>query len=199
MFQSFERGWVMPRTARGLSYSVTDLRPAWSRGSEGNRPVVFHHGIGANHQIFDEWIPVVATRHAVARYDMRGFGQSPVPPSAHEFTAAELIADLLEVAETAFGTEAVHVMGESMGGTIALAAALEHPSRFASVAMSNAAIKGGQIDHAPGWRAEIASVGIKGWSERSCRCGSRPARFRRNSSPGFGKCKRDPLRMSSSA
>jgi pimeloyl-ACP methyl ester carboxylesterase len=32
--------------------------------------------------------------------------------------------------------------------------------------MSNAAIKGGQIAHAPGWRAEIARVGIKGWSDR---------------------------------
>jgi pimeloyl-ACP methyl ester carboxylesterase len=32
--------------------------------------------------------------------------------------------------------------------------------------MSNAAIKGGQIAHAPGWRAEIARIGIKGWSDR---------------------------------
>ena len=77
-----------------------------------------------------------------------------------------MIADVLEVAETAFGAERVHVMGESIGGTIALAAGLAHPARFASVAMSNAAIKGGQIAHAPGWRAEIARVGIKGWSDR---------------------------------
>ena len=57
-------------------------------------------------------------------------------------------------------------MGELIGGTIALAAGLRHASRFASVAMSNAAIKGGQIAHAPGWRAEIAREGIKGWSDR---------------------------------
>ena len=57
-------------------------------------------------------------------------------------------------------------MGESIGGTIALAAALRHPSRFASVAMSNAAIIGGHIGYAPGWRAEIARIGIDGWSER---------------------------------
>ena len=54
----------------------------------------------------------------------------------------------------AFGAEPVHAMGESIGGTIALAAGLRHPSRFASVAMSNAAIMGGQIGYAPGWRAE---------------------------------------------
>jgi 3-oxoadipate enol-lactonase len=156
----------MPRTGRGLHYEVTDLRPPWLRERRSVRPVVFHHGVGASLDIFAEWMPIVAARHPVVRFDMRGFGRSVVPPDSHEWTMPELIADLLDVAETAFGTGPVHVMGESIGGTIALAASLEHPARFASVAMSNAAIKGGQIAHAPGWRAEIARIGIKGWSDR---------------------------------
>jgi len=156
----------MPRTARGLHYEVTDLRPPWLRERQSGRPVVFHHGVGASLDIFAEWMPIVAARHPVVRFDMRGFGRSVVPPESHEWTMPELIADLLDVAETAFGTGPVHVMGESIGGTIALAAALRHASRFASVAMSNAAIRGGQIAHAPGWRAEIARIGIKGWSDR---------------------------------
>ena len=156
----------MPRTARGLHYEVTDLRAPWLRGRQSGRPVVFHHGVGASLDIFAEWLPIIAARHPVVRFDMRGFGQSVVPPESHVWTMAELIGDLLEVSETAFGTQPVHVMGESIGGTIALAASLEHPLRFASVAMSNAAIKGGQIGYAPGWRAEIARVGIEGWSER---------------------------------
>jgi 3-oxoadipate enol-lactonase len=155
----------MPRTARGLHYEVTDLRPPWLREKRAGRPVVFHHGVGACLDIFVQWLPIVATHHPVARFDMRGFGRSMVPPEGHEWTMPELIADLLEVAEAAFG-EPVHVMGESIGGTIALAAGLRHASRFASIAMSNAAIKGGQIAHAPGWRAEIAREGIKGWSDR---------------------------------
>jgi len=156
----------MPRTARGLHYEVTDLRPPWLRERRSGRPVVFHHGVGASLDIFAEWMPIVAARHPVVRFDMRGFGQSVVPPESHEWTMAELIADLLDVGAAAFGTDPVQVMGESIGGTIALAASLEHPSRFAAVAMSNAAIKGGQIGYAPGWRAEIARVGIDGWSKR---------------------------------
>lgn len=156
----------MPETTRGLDYVVTDLRPAWLRGKENGRPIVLHHGVGASVGIFDEWMPIIAARHPVLRFDMRGFGRSVVPPETYDWTMAEQIADLLEVAETAFGPDPVHVMGESIGGTIALAAALRHPSRFTSVAMSNAAIKGGQIGYAPGWRAEIARIGIKGWSER---------------------------------
>ena len=131
----------MPRTARGLHYEVTDLRAPWLRERQSGRPVVLHHGVGASLGIFAEWMPIVAARHPVARFDMRGFGLSAVPPESHAWSMTELIADLLEVAETAFGAEPVHAMGESIGGTIALAAGLRHPSRFASVAMSNAATR----------------------------------------------------------
>jgi 3-oxoadipate enol-lactonase len=156
----------MPRTKRGLHYEVTDLRPAWRRGKDSGRPVVFHHGVGTSLEIFDEWMPIVATRHPVVRFDMRGWGRSVVPGESHAWSMEEMIADVGDVAEAAFGGERVHVMGESIGGTIALASGLAQPARFASVAMSNAAIKGGQIAHAPGWRAEIARIGIKGWSDR---------------------------------
>ena len=69
----------MPRTARGLHYEVTDLRAPWLRGRQSGRPVVFHHGVGASLDIFAEWLPIVAARHPVVRFDMRGFGQSVVP------------------------------------------------------------------------------------------------------------------------
>jgi pimeloyl-ACP methyl ester carboxylesterase len=117
----------MPRTERGLNYVVTDLRPVWSRGRNTGRPVVFHHGVGTSLEIFDDWVPIIAVRHPIARFDMRGFGRSVVPPESHAWTMAELIDDLLEVSEAAFGTGPVHVMGESIGGTIALAAGLRHP------------------------------------------------------------------------
>ncbi len=156
----------MPTSARGLYFEVTDLRAPWARGADSGRPVLLHHGVGASLDIFAEWLPILAARHPIVRYDMRGFGRSVVPPETHQWSMAELVADLVEVAETAFGSVPVHLMGELIGGTIALAAALAHPGRFASVAMSNAAITGGRIGYAPGWRAEIARIGMKGWSDR---------------------------------
>ena len=158
----------MPKTARGLYYEMMDLRPAWVREGGAGRPVVFHHGVGASLEIFDAWVPIIAAHHPIARFDMRGFGRSdrPVPSLGYEWTMGELIADLFEVAETAFGTASVHLMGESIGGTIVLAAALKRPDRFTSVAMSNAAVNGGHIDYAPGWREEVARIGIEGWSRR---------------------------------
>jgi hypothetical protein len=58
----------MAKTARRLSYTVTDLRPAWGR--QRGRPVVFHHGVAASAQIFDGWLPVIAAQHLVALFDM---------------------------------------------------------------------------------------------------------------------------------
>ena len=60
----------MPRTARGLHYEVTDLRAPWLRERQSGRPVVLHHGVGASLGIFAEWMPIVAARHPVARFDM---------------------------------------------------------------------------------------------------------------------------------
>ena len=156
----------MPTTASGLHYEVTDLRPAWMRDGSTAKPLVFHHGIGANLHIFDEWMPVIATRHPVARFDMRGFGRSVVPSEDHAWSMNGLIDDLDEVSRAAFGDAPVHVVGESIGGTIVLAAGIRKPDRFVSVAMSNAAVNGGRIGHAPGWRDEIRRIGIDGWNKR---------------------------------
>ena len=87
----------MPKTARGLHYEMTDLRPAWVRERGAGRPVVFHHGVGASLEIFDAWVPIIAAHHPVARFDMRGFGRSIVPSLGYEWTMGELIADLLRL------------------------------------------------------------------------------------------------------
>jgi len=150
----------MPRTARGLNYVTTDLRPPWRTSG---LPVVFNHGIGTNLGIWSEWVPIVAARHPVVRFDLRGFGDSSVPPADHKWTFAELVDDLLEVAATTDAGK-VHVVGESIGGTIALVAALKAPERFASVAVSNASHRGPGITNIEGWRKTYESQGNAAWN-----------------------------------
>lgn len=149
-------------TARGLAYTLTDLRPPWRRNG---RPVVLHHGIGTNSDVWCDWLPQIAARHPSARFDFRGFGSSFVPENGHKWSMAELIEDLFEVADLT-GAGPVHLVGESMGGTVALAAALARPERVASVTISNAAYKGQGIGRLPGWKAEIETDGVAGWAER---------------------------------
>jgi pimeloyl-ACP methyl ester carboxylesterase len=152
----------MPQTRSGLNYATTDLRPPWRTSG---MPVLFHHGIGTSLGIWSEWIPIVASRHPVARFDMRGFGASTVPAMEHRWSMDELVADVWDVADAA-EAEAVHLVGESIGGTIALAAALARPDRVASVTISNASYKGEGIGQIGYWRAQFSDGGAAGWGAR---------------------------------
>ena len=118
-------------SARAIPYQRVELSPPWRASG---LPIVFHHGVGANHQLWAEWVLALAAHHALVRFDMRGFGQAPPLTQGGGDLLGELIADLLDVA----GDEGrVHLVGESAGGTIALAAALRHPERVASADTSN--------------------------------------------------------------
>ena len=148
------------RSERGLAFAITDFRTPWLGAS---KPVVFHHGIGTNRDIWAGWLPAIAGRHVCVRYDFRGYGQSTVPPLDHRWSLDELVDDLLEVASQA-GHGPVHLVGESLGGTVVLAAAARHPDRVASATVSNAAYKGGGIQYVSGWRAAFARTGVQPWS-----------------------------------
>jgi pimeloyl-ACP methyl ester carboxylesterase len=150
------------RSKRGLAYVRDEARLPWRRRG---RPVVFHHGIGANRDIWAEWLPSIGAARDVVRFDFRGFGASAVPPAGHRWSMQELIDDVFEMADLT-DSDPVHLVGESMGGTVMLAAALARPERVASVTISNAAYKGGGIARLPGWQAEIERDGIAGWAER---------------------------------
>ncbi|MGE0700749.1 MAG: alpha/beta fold hydrolase [Hyphomicrobiaceae bacterium] len=147
------------RTASGLAYDVIDIVPPWSKG----RPIVFHHGIGTDRHVWTDWLPAVVTGHKIVRFDTRGYGASDVPPLDHRWTLEASLADLMEMVDLA-GPGPVHLVGESFGGTVALAAAIRHPARVASVTVSNAAFKGSGIAEVPGWREDFARRGMPAWS-----------------------------------
>jgi pimeloyl-ACP methyl ester carboxylesterase len=81
-------------------------------------PVVLLHGIGSSWQAFDPIINLLAARHDVLSVDLPGFGSSDlVPgldptPQGYAGWVAELLGEL--------GIERPHVVGNSLGGAIAL-------------------------------------------------------------------------------
>ncbi len=96
---------------------------------------------------------------------MRGFGDSDVPDEAHIWSMDEMRADIWAVADAA-GVNKVHLVGESTGGTIVLAAAITDPSRVASVTVSNGSYKGAGIGQLSFWRAQFDEGGVEGWGRR---------------------------------
>ena len=63
----FKEGFV-----DSLYYNVLDMTPEWV---EQPATIIFHHGVGANTEIWAEWLPVLGLNYRIARFDMRGFGQ----------------------------------------------------------------------------------------------------------------------------
>lgn len=149
------------RTASGLAYETIDLTSPWETG---RRPVVFHHGIGTNRQIWSDWLPAIATRHAILRFDTRGYGASAVPPVEHRWSLEASLADLMEMVAVA-GPGPVHLVGESLGGTVVLMAAIRHPDRIASATVSNTAFRGVGIAEVGSWREAFAKQGVEAWSQ----------------------------------
>lgn len=145
----------------GLYYDICDIVPAWI---ENPKTIVFHHGIGANTHIWAQWLPVLASRYRLVRFDMRGFGKSEQAAQDFHWSFEALVDDLLKVADAA-GAQKFHLVGESIGGTVALACALSSQDRLASLTLSNAAARGGLVSNVANWRDVLDKSGQTGWAK----------------------------------
>jgi pimeloyl-ACP methyl ester carboxylesterase len=82
--------------------------------------------------------PLLADNFCLTMYDLRGHGQSDMPPSG--YTTANMATDLhgllkhLEVSR-------VHLVGHSYGGAVALHYAVLHPERVASLTLADTRIR----------------------------------------------------------
>jgi pimeloyl-ACP methyl ester carboxylesterase len=145
-----------------LHYEVCDVVPPWVPDPQ---TIVFHHGVAASLDIWAGWLPVLATRYRLVRFDMRGFGGSYVPPAGSAWSFERLVEDLLAVADAAAAPR-FHLVGESIGGTAAIACALRAPQRVLSLTLSNAAARGGLIGNVKGWREIVADQGQVQWARQ---------------------------------
>jgi pimeloyl-ACP methyl ester carboxylesterase len=101
--------------------------------------VVFVHGLGADLRIWDAQFEVFTEQYHVLRYDVRGHGKSTVPtnePYAH--------ADDLKALLNFCGMNRAHIIGQSMGGEIALNFALAYPESALSLVLVDSALGGYQ-------------------------------------------------------
>ena len=76
-----------------------------------------------------------------------------------------MVADALAVAAAA-GVERFHCVGESVGGTIAMALAIRHPERLRTLTVSNATHRGVAVQNIRGrWESVMANEGQQAWAD----------------------------------
>jgi pimeloyl-ACP methyl ester carboxylesterase len=143
-----------------LHYDAVEVTAPWQ--AKG-LPILFHHGIGSSAMLWRGWFPALIDRYPVVAFDMRGCGRSSRPSADFEWSLERMIDDLFAVADAAM-LERFHLVGESLGGTVALAAAIARPDRIATLTVSNGAHLGASIQRVEVWRGQLAEGGTAGWS-----------------------------------
>jgi 3-oxoadipate enol-lactonase len=112
----------------------------------GTAVVLVHAGI-CDSRMWDPQWAALARGGRVLRYDMRGFGRSPLPPGPYSHGR-----DLLDVMDAA-GIDRAALVGVSLGGRVALEVALAAPARVSGIV----AVGAGLPDHE--WSAAVRAYG----------------------------------------
>ena len=128
----------------GLDYEVA---------GEGSPVVLVHAGI-ADSRMWDPQWEAFQRGHRVVRFDMRGFGRSPLAPGRYS-PPADLVA-LLE--ELALGPAAL--VGASMGGGISLQVAVARPDLVSALVLVGSGVRGHDWSDyvTTSWTAEEAAL-----------------------------------------
>jgi pimeloyl-ACP methyl ester carboxylesterase len=151
---SAEISHLDPRIVAGTDYGNPE--PEWTRidwrphlhrvelpGADVNyveigegKPIVFVHGISGCWQNWLENLPRFGAERRVIALDLPGFGASPMPSWEIDMHAyARLLGDFCEK----LGLEGATLVGNSMGGLIAVEAATTTPGRFERLVLVSAA------------------------------------------------------------
>ncbi|HEX7672456.1 MAG TPA: alpha/beta fold hydrolase, partial [Polyangiaceae bacterium] len=95
-------------------------------------PVVLLHGLGATNASMLPTLVALAGRHRVLAPDLPGFGDSEKPIASYD---ARFFANWLATFLDRVGVDRAHVVGNSMGGRIAIELALTSPSRVRTLSL----------------------------------------------------------------
>jgi proline-specific peptidase len=98
--------------------------------------VVLHGGPGATHQYLQPLAALAASGRRVILYDQIGCGRSDHPADETFYTVSTFV-DELDALRAQLDLPAVHVLGQSWGGMLAMEYALTHPSGLASIVVAD--------------------------------------------------------------
>jgi pimeloyl-ACP methyl ester carboxylesterase len=113
-------------------------------GPESGEPVLLIHGIGRSLEDWQLTQDLLAREHRVTSIDLPGFGLTRRMKGTRGLAgfARSVVALLDAVGER----RPVHVMGNSLGGAVAMTLAAEHPDRVASLVLANSAGFGREVN-----------------------------------------------------
>jgi 3-oxoadipate enol-lactonase len=138
-----------------LAYYVNDCTDPWKKA-----PILLllHAAMGSARRYY-AWVPPLSRHYRVVRMDLRGHGNSPVPPTDRELTLERLVADVAELMDH-LDCPSAHIVGNSAGGYLGQQLAMNRGARVRSLVLfgSTPGLKNSQ---APSWIPQIEAKGLR--------------------------------------
>ena len=127
--------------------------------------LVLIHGLSGSLAFWQIRIaPELSRNFRVLTYDLRGHGQSDMPPVGYR--SSDMAADMVALLDC-LQIQQAHLVGHSIGGVAALHMAALHPDRAASLTICDSRIRGLQPSqklkgwpHWPLWKARLEKRGV---------------------------------------
>ena len=134
-----------------------DIETAWYEvgraASAGSPPLLLVHGLADDNRAWRKALPPLALQHRVLLYDFRGHGQTSLGQA--DGSLGQLAGDLVALLD-ALDVERAHLCGFSLGGTIVMRTAIDHPERVARLVPVATSSRVGRT--AAGWYAQRAEM-----------------------------------------
>lgn len=125
------------------------------QGGPGRTVVLLHAGVADRRSWDAVGESLSASGLDVVAYDRRGYGDTPAADDPASFTHVEDLVAVLDRLEV----EQALLVGNSMGGALALDTALLHPARVTGVVLIGAGVSGMTDDDTPfDWQLDPASA-----------------------------------------
>lgn len=136
-----------------------DVETAWYEAGRGE-PLVLVHGLADDHRAWRKVLPALMLRRRVILYDFRGHGGTSL--GTPDGTLAQLSGDLVALLDH-LELEQADLCGFSLGGTIVMRTAIDHPERVGRLLPVATSSRVGRA--ASDWYAERAALVERGAPE----------------------------------
>jgi 3-oxoadipate enol-lactonase len=143
-----------------MHYEIDDYTDPWTTPET----ILLVHGIADTSKAWFAWVPQLARRFRVLRPDLRGFGQSSVPPQDYQWSLGGFATDLKGLLDRLHLT-AVHVVGQRIGGSVAMQFAYAYPAVVKSLVVIGGPATLAKSSLNPGaWLEQVQREGVESWA-----------------------------------
>ncbi len=146
-----------------MYYELDDYTDPWTTPET----MLLIHGVADTSKAWFAWVPKLARRFRLLRPDLRGFGQSSLPAQNYQWSLGGLAKDLKGLLEH-LQLSTVHVVGQRVGGSVAMQFAHDYPSTVKSLVVIGGPATLAQSALNPGaWLEQVQREGVESWARRT--------------------------------